>query len=175
MTTKYLRKTKVCDKLGISPMLFDSLRAKHKDFPQPMKLSVGVIVWDEAQIDEFVRKQTQATAAPATPANTHPDLKIATDGALLCPRCGFHYTHHFRVEVFDRNSEDSAHGVHVDITNGDAVFNTSMKGNPSRRRDAVNVYIECEECGGSSTLSIIQHKGGTYLEFGATKEVAAHA
>ena len=83
---------------------------------------------------------------------------------LQCPSCGFNYLHHDRVEVFECG-EDATHGVHVTVSDGKATFDTSLEGNPSRRRHGLKVHFWCEGCKAKPVLSIIQHKGNTYVDF----------
>lgn len=88
----------------------------------------------------------------------------AEDGELVCPSCGFNYLHHVKVEVFER-SEDALHGVHVAVSEGQAVMDTSLEGNPSGRRHGITIQFECEGCDAEPVLSISQHKGYTYMTF----------
>jgi hypothetical protein len=37
--------------------------------------------------------------------------------------------------------------------------------NPSARRDGIRVFFVCENCGKDSALTIVQHKGETYVEW----------
>lgn len=83
---------------------------------------------------------------------------------LLCPSCGSNYLHHGRVEVFECG-EDAKHGVHVVVTDGRAEFDTSLEGNPSRRRHGLKIHFWCENCKAEPVLSISQHKGNTYVDF----------
>ncbi len=86
-------------------------------------------------------------------------------GAVIqCPSCGFNCLHHDRVEVFECR-EDATHGVHVIVADGKATFDTSLEGNPSRRRHGLKVSFWCEGCKATSVLSISQHKGYTYVDF----------
>ncbi|SIS88678.1 hypothetical protein SAMN05421799_10653 [Alicyclobacillus vulcanalis] len=72
--------------------------------------------------------------------------------------CGCEYNHHSRVEVFDRERED---GQTVIKTPGSNVVRLS-KFNPSPRRHAIRIRMECED-GHYWFLNIIQHKGYTIL------------
>lgn len=85
---------------------------------------------------------------------------------LLCPECKSNYLHHERVEIFECG-EDAEYGVHVTVSDGKAVIDTSLKGNPSMRRHGLNVYFWCEGCSAKSVLSLSQHKGLTLVEIGA--------
>jgi len=83
---------------------------------------------------------------------------------LACPSCGFNYLHHDKVEVFECE-EDAAQGIHVTIADAKATFDTSLEGNPSARRHGLKIYFWCEGCKAKPVLSIIQHKGNTYVDF----------
>lgn len=83
---------------------------------------------------------------------------------LLCPSCGSNYLHHDLVEVFECE-EDATHGVHAILAEGKAIFDTSLKGNPSSRRHGLLIRFWCEGCKATPVLSISQHKGNTYVNF----------
>jgi hypothetical protein len=97
-------------------------------------------------------------------------LKFKYDG-LCCPNCGESNLHQERVEVFERINEDNETGVHVVVENGVASVDMSMEGNPSDRRDGVMMFFSCEHCPRRTWLSIVQHKGTTYLEQGIVKTI----
>jgi hypothetical protein len=84
---------------------------------------------------------------------------------LKCPSCGCNYLHHDQVEVFECG-EDEKLGVHVVIADGQAIFNTSLDGNPSARRHGLRIRFWCEGCKAVPVMSISQHKGNTYMNFG---------
>lgn len=87
------------------------------------------------------------------------------EGELYCPNCGGFNLHHGRVEVFER-SEDEKSGIHVVVDGKEVVVDTSMSGNPSRRRHGLSISFECEVCGDlPGALTVVQHKGSTYIEF----------
>ena len=86
---------------------------------------------------------------------------------LLCPKCGSNYLHHEKVEVFECG-EDASHGVHVTVIDGKAVTDSSLTGNPSRRRHGLNVHFWCESCTAKSIFSISQHKGVTLVDLNYT-------
>lgn len=93
------------------------------------------------------------------------DDTISDSAALMCPSCGCSNLHHYRVEVYARRLEDSATGMRAEIsTRGSVTVNTSMAGNPSARRDGVRIHLHCEQCPALVELTIVQHKGTTYLE-----------
>lgn len=85
--------------------------------------------------------------------------------ALCCVGCGEPNLHHEKVEVFYRDGEDAEQGYHVVCTH-DVTIGRSMIGNPSRRRDGVRIVFNCEHCDAKTELTIVQHKGSTYLEQG---------
>ena len=93
------------------------------------------------------------------------------DDELLCPHCGGHCLHHFRVEVFNRTSEDAEYGTMSVIeselpeTIKGLKFEASFQNNPSPRRDGLRIFFWCEFCPKISVLDIIQHKGSTYIEW----------
>jgi len=91
---------------------------------------------------------------------------------LLCPQCGSHNLHHEKVEVFECG-EDAKHGVHIIVAEGKAEMDTSLTGNPSRRRHGLNIHFWCENCSAKSILSISQHKGSTLVDL--NNVVAANA
>jgi len=82
---------------------------------------------------------------------------------LSCCNCRSEMIHHISVEVFDRE-EDHATGVHVVIAGQKVSVDSSQDGNPSRRRQGLRVVFECEICTSKTALSILQHKGGSYLD-----------
>jgi hypothetical protein len=83
---------------------------------------------------------------------------------LLCPKCGNNNLHQFKVETFAR-VEDSAKGIHVIVEGTDIMkLDNDMSGNPSARRDGVSIHFSCESCPQVSVLTVVQHKGTTYLE-----------
>lgn len=84
--------------------------------------------------------------------------------ALLCACCGeSNGLHHATIDVFDRQ-EDATKGLHVHVHAGQAAIDTDLTGNPSARRDGIKITFWCELCGGSSSLSIAQHKGQEFIE-----------
>ena len=83
---------------------------------------------------------------------------------LLCPSCGGNYLHHDKVEVFERD-DDAETGLHVTIENGKASTDNDLKDNPSSRRHGLKIHCWCEHCEAKPVLSIIQHKGNTWINF----------
>lgn len=83
---------------------------------------------------------------------------------LACPFCGSGYLHQGIVDAFYR-PEDSETGIHCTVYHDRVQVDTSQLGNPSGRRDGIRIEFECEECGRSSEMHIIQHKGNTFIGF----------
>ena len=81
---------------------------------------------------------------------------------LLCPTCGGDCTHTERVDVYERE-EDAESGLHVAVSDLRVKVTTDLAGNPSPRRYGIRIQVSCEECGGTATLAVYQHKGTTYL------------
>ena len=88
------------------------------------------------------------------------------DFAMLCPGCGSANLHHEVVEVFNRSSEDSDTGLHIEIEGLTVFQNPQMQRNPSSRRTGLVIHFECEPCESPVWLRITQHKGATLLEAG---------
>ena len=82
---------------------------------------------------------------------------------LVCLGCGDSMLHQGRVEVFNRDREDSETGLHVRIDDHALSLDGDIKDTPSGRRDGLYIYFGCEQCPGEVRLSIYQHKGTTYL------------
>nr|WP_315207619.1 hypothetical protein [uncultured Albidiferax sp.] len=102
-----------------------------------------------------------------------PQFDDYQDGAgaeLLCPECNSNYLHHGKVEIFERG-EDEKQGVHVSVSDGHANMDISMEGNPSARRNGLNIHFRCEGCKAKSVLAISQHKGITYVDFKSLQKV----
>ena len=90
---------------------------------------------------------------------------------LLCPGCGCSNLHHDQVDVYARDSEDSPTGYHATVTAGAGLrLLNNMTDNPSSRRDGLRVLFWCEQCPALSELTIVQHKGTTYLATRVTGE-----
>lgn len=88
---------------------------------------------------------------------------------LLCPRCESNYMHHEALDVFER-SEDATQGLHFSVSGSKATVDTSLTGNPSRRRDGIKIKFWCEGCHGISIFSISQHKGCSLVDLVDTGE-----
>jgi hypothetical protein len=83
---------------------------------------------------------------------------------LTCTHCIHDCTHHGPTHVWLRpRGEDGPSRKVTTLDNGVAI-EEDAQGNPSGRRDAVEIVYSCEECGGLSALQVIQHKGATYLQ-----------
>ena len=78
---------------------------------------------------------------------------------LLCPVCGYEYSHHGHVYVFERVPGEDGPSVGL-MPGRDIVW--PGNDNPSPRRNAVRIYVE-GECDHRWTLDVIQHKGNTFL------------
>lgn len=91
---------------------------------------------------------------------------------VKCPKCSAEYTHHRKVDVYFRDSEDSETGVHSTSIRGEkgmkptsiSSHGLNQKDNPSGRRNGISIEIECEWCNKKSTFSIFQHKGKTLID-----------
>ena len=98
-------------------------------------------------------------------------ISVDDNLAVKCNNCGGFCLHHFRTEVYNRDSEDECFGT-MSITDDappecvkDMKFETSFSNNPSPRRNGIRIYFYCEWCPKVSVLDIIQHKGSTYIEW----------
>lgn len=94
----------------------------------------------------------------------HSEDSSGYGAGLRCPLCKGEHIHHGRVDVFER-CEDADAGTHVGVLGGEVRVSTMLAGNPSARRNGLTVAFTCENCHGSSVLSLAQHKGVTYLDF----------
>jgi len=96
-------------------------------------------------------------------------ISIDSESSLLCPLCKGNLLHHKRVEVFERNAEESKSGSHVVVDlftdyKPEISVTPSMRGNPSGRRGAILINFWCETCRQTSVLKISQHKGQTFIQ-----------
>lgn len=108
------------------------------------------------------------------PYAPHPPPSIDADAQLLCPKCkqpgGMH---HENIKVFQRDSEDGPATAVDIVTEGGAVgisvprVVVSRKDNPPGRRGSVFIHFRCE-CGATSELRIVQHKGATIIKMAPT-------
>lgn len=81
-----------------------------------------------------------------------------------CTNCGGEYLHQYETQVYNRRQEDLGGLLTVVRTN--AVTTNSiddMTANPSSRRDGIRIMLSCEDCEGLTELTIVQHKGQTFL------------
>jgi hypothetical protein len=92
-------------------------------------------------------------------------LPASTFDAVDCPHCDGNNLCHESVEVFYRNGEDNAEGVHATVNPHTVTVGQSMSGNPSSRRGGLLVHFSCETCPVKPVLEIIQHKGCTYMQW----------
>ena len=83
---------------------------------------------------------------------------------LLCPACGFNHLHHEKVDVFER-TEDETSCLHVSVSDAKVTIDKDLEGNPSSRRHGMTIQFWCEECSAKPVLSILQHKGQTFIDF----------
>ena len=91
------------------------------------------------------------------------------DGSLCCAGCGEAYGLHSQsVEVWARE-EDADTGLHVEIGSvGLAPYSSTkpnLGGNPSSRRQGIEVHFICENCPAITVLTIAQHKGNEYVTY----------
>lgn len=84
--------------------------------------------------------------------------------SVNCPRCGGLYMNHGKVEIFNRIHEDAPVGHHVTVIDQHTDVDVDMSDNPSSRRQGIVVHMACEECGGGSIMTIVQHKGITFID-----------
>lgn len=86
---------------------------------------------------------------------------------LLCPACGNEYLHHEAALVCNRREDASTTEFFEVSTDGEvSKYLGPSEDNPSERRDAIQIRFSCEHCPHKSVLSVMQHKGFTYLTFG---------
>ncbi len=84
---------------------------------------------------------------------------------LVCPGCGGDYLHQGNVEVFQPSHEDAIHGLHTIVGSAITAIDGDLANNPSRRRDGLIIWFHCEMCDVHPGLSIVQHKGNTFIEW----------
>jgi hypothetical protein len=83
---------------------------------------------------------------------------------LLCPSCGENNLHQTSASVYFRDKEDSNEGNFVHLNNK-YIEKIDNRLNPSDRRDGILIAFECEHCEADPHLTIVQHKGATYIEW----------
>ena len=87
-----------------------------------------------------------------------------TGALLLCPSCNGNSLRHEKVEVFERD-EDKSDGIHISIAGGAATIDNNLVGNPSSRRHGLGIRFTCEHCSAHPVMTIVQHKGNTWIDF----------
>ena len=96
-----------------------------------------------------------------------PTFQSYVEGAgaeLKCPSCNSNALHHEKVEVFDRE-DDETEGLHVVVSDGKVTTDSNLAGNPSRRRNGLSISFWCEDCNVKPVMEIVQHKGSTFINF----------
>ena len=83
---------------------------------------------------------------------------------MTCPSCGFNYLHHEQVEVFPRPKEDAERYVGFEVSR-QGLRTIPPDTNPSSRRDGLRIRFSCEGCDLLPSLTIVQHKGQTFMEW----------
>lgn len=71
MTTCFIDKKKLCNKVSMSPRTIDA-KEKAGDFPKRFALSARKVVWDEADIDAWMAAQKEAGKKAAIPQGCSP-------------------------------------------------------------------------------------------------------
>jgi hypothetical protein len=99
-------------------------------------------------------------------------MLIDDQDALKCPQCGEVNLHQFGVLVHDRMKEDGP-AIRTEAR-GDTVHVVSVEAeNVPGRRDCLEIFFWCEHCHEPETIDetfslfVQQHKGTTYLTWGA--------
>jgi uncharacterized protein YozE (UPF0346 family) len=156
--------------------LGDLARAIAKDKLAPKRVNDDLACWldyltrkgaNEETFKEVKEAWSYYVSQNSIPEHHLPafDAQHFDPPALQCadPECRSVLLHQFGVEVFHRE-EDAKTGLHVAIDELAHTVDANLEGNPSSRRDGMLVRFRCEECGGISTLSIVQHKGLTFMD-----------
>ena len=89
----------------------------------------------------------------------------ASFGLIQCPECRGTFLHHKTVTVYWRAGEDADHGLRLQSDQQSVQTTTDMTGNPSARRDGIEVEFWCESCHARPRLTIAQHKGATQVQW----------
>lgn len=93
------------------------------------------------------------------------DVIVDDGNCLVCPKCGFNYLHHGKIDNYHRK-EDSEYCYHTTV---DGYYIEARcddnKHNPSTRRDGLTIDFYCEGCQKTSKLCIAQHKGQTLVRW----------
>lgn len=82
---------------------------------------------------------------------------------LACERCSSGLLHHFIAVVYEREDDGPVKQI---IAWQKPMWHPTpyeIPTNPSLRRDAVAIGMQCEECDHVSWLSVAQRKGYSYL------------
>jgi len=91
-------------------------------------------------------------------------IELQDESTLLCPNCKGNYLHQLSAEVYFVEAEDSDKGNAFEISKRH-VRSVPMMNNPSSRRDGIRVVFRCEFCEASPSLTIVQHKGQTFMSW----------
>lgn len=86
------------------------------------------------------------------------------DDVLVCPSCGESYLHQTEVTTYWRD-EDANTGLRNISSAKRSLVDDSMAGNPSDRRQGLTIRFDCESCDATPVLTIVQHKGNTFLRW----------
>jgi hypothetical protein len=89
----------------------------------------------------------------------------ALNHEIACPHCGGGYLHHSAVTAYWRAAEDAHHGLRVESRPESVLTSMEMAGNPSSRRDGIEIQFWCDACQALPRLQIAQHKGNTELQW----------
>lgn len=112
---------------------------------------------------------TTADKRPVPPI-TSDAVRLNPHAELVCPRCDGANLHHGTVRMWERG-EDVAQVTLYTIDAPDFSARVAPNaGNPSLRRHGMAIQFSCELCGGTSELTVAQHKGCTLM---AWREPAA--
>jgi hypothetical protein len=95
-------------------------------------------------------------------------VELNKDGVLSCPTCTEDLLHHGKVIIQNRYGQDED-GVEFCVQGTSIVSEKISSKQIHNRRDNIYIYLTCEMCHGPSDegycLSIVQHKGKTYLRW----------
>jgi len=83
---------------------------------------------------------------------------------LTCPDCEGDYLHQVKVKSTWRDKEDGDGFCYTSKKQGHSIERLKKNEIPFRRDNLV-IDFDCENCG-KKELTIYQHKGSTYLEWG---------
>ena len=84
---------------------------------------------------------------------------------LICPVCECDHTHQEIINVYQKE-EGQRDGMRVQIKGYNVSIDRDTRGNPSGKRQGLEILFLCEHCVNWISLTIAQHKGQTYLELG---------